>query len=89
MAEFLYRLGRWSARHAWRVVLAWLVVLLASGGSSMVSSWITVALLLRISDAARRPAPVPAPLPILGAVAAIGWSRKLRRRIRESQALAA
>ncbi len=32
--------------------------------------------------------PVPAPLPILGAVAAIGWSRKLRRRIRESQALA-
>lgn len=33
--------------------------------------------------------PVPAPLPILGAIAAIGWSRKLRRRIRESQALAA
>ena len=30
--------------------------------------------------------PVPAPLPILGAVAAFGWSRKLRRRIRESQA---
>lgn len=35
------------------------------------------------------PTPVPAPLPILGAVAAIGWSRKLRRRIRDSQALAA
>ncbi len=35
------------------------------------------------------PTPVPAPLPILGAVAAFGWSRKLRRRIRESQALAA
>lgn len=34
---------------------------LASGGSSMVSSWITVALLLRISDAARRPAPTPVP----------------------------
>lgn len=28
--------------------------------------------------------PAPAPLPILGAVAAFGWSRKLRRRIRES-----
>lgn len=28
--------------------------------------------------------PVPAPLPILGAIAAFGWSRKLRRRIRES-----
>ena len=33
MAEFLYRLGRWSARHAWRVVVGWLVVLLAAGGS--------------------------------------------------------
>lgn len=29
-------------------------------------------------------APVPAPLPILGALAAVGWSRKLRRRIREA-----
>ena len=28
---------------------------LASGGSSMVSSWVTVAILVRISDAARRP----------------------------------
>lgn len=32
---------------------------LAQGGSSMLSSWIIVALLLRISDAARRPAPRP------------------------------
>jgi hypothetical protein len=31
------------------------------------------------------PVSVPAPLPILGAVAALGWSRKLRRRIKESQ----
>jgi len=34
---------------------------LASGGSSMVSSWLTVALLVRISDAARRPVATPAP----------------------------
>lgn len=32
---------------------------LAQGGSSMLSSWIIIALLLRISDAARRPAPRP------------------------------
>lgn len=30
---------------------------LAKGGSSMLASWITIALLLRISDAARRPSP--------------------------------
>lgn len=35
---------------------------LAAGGSSMVSSWLTIALLLRLSDAARRPsATSPAP----------------------------
>ncbi len=34
--------------------------LLSQGGSSLVASWALVALLLRVSDAARRPAPPPA-----------------------------
>ncbi len=34
---------------------------LSAGGSSLVMNWAIIALLLRISDAARRPAPPPAP----------------------------
>ena len=32
MARLLYRLGRWAAAHAGRVVIGWLVILLASAG---------------------------------------------------------
>lgn len=41
---------------------------LAAGGSSLVANWIIIGLLLRISDAARRPVPAPAaPEPVTGA----------------------
>ncbi|NRQ31926.1 MMPL family transporter [Nonomuraea sp. NN258] len=33
MAELLYRLGRFSARRAWRVIIAWAVVLVAAVGA--------------------------------------------------------
>ncbi|MGO1316213.1 MAG: FtsW/RodA/SpoVE family cell cycle protein [Cellulomonadaceae bacterium] len=36
---------------------------LAYGGSSLLANWLVIALLLRISDNARRPAPLPAPGP--------------------------
>jgi cell division protein FtsW (lipid II flippase) len=34
---------------------------LAQGGSSVITNWALVAILLKISDTARRPAPAPAP----------------------------
>ena len=33
MAELLFRLGRWSAQHAWRVVVGWIVILAAAAGA--------------------------------------------------------
>ncbi|MBB5907919.1 MMPL family transporter [Actinoalloteichus hymeniacidonis] len=33
VANLLYRLGRWSARRAWAVIAAWIVVLAAAGGA--------------------------------------------------------
>ena len=36
---------------------------LASGGSSVIANWALIAILIRISDTARRPAPAPAPSP--------------------------
>ena len=34
---------------------------LSAGGSSLVANWMVVALLLRVSDNARRPSPAPIP----------------------------
>lgn len=51
-------------------------------------STFTYAGLLPDYDAWGSPTPVPAPLPILGAVAALGWSRKLRRRIKDAEKIA-
>jgi cell division protein FtsW (lipid II flippase) len=41
---------------------------LSLGGSSLVMNWVLVALLVRLSDAARRPAPPPRPLTVEDAV---------------------
>jgi cell division protein FtsW (lipid II flippase) len=35
---------------------------LAAGGSALVANWIVIALLLRVSDAGSRPAPLPVPI---------------------------
>ncbi|MCD1268107.1 MMPL family transporter [Microbacterium sp. MEC084] len=35
MSTLLYSLGRWSFRHPWRVLLGWLLILLAVGGGAL------------------------------------------------------
>ena len=35
MAKLLYKLGRWSYLHKWRVIAAWLVILAASIGTAL------------------------------------------------------
>ena len=34
MSTLLYALGRWSYRHSWRVLIAWLLLLGIAGGSA-------------------------------------------------------
>jgi RND superfamily putative drug exporter len=36
VSTLLYTLGRWSYRHSWRVLITWLIVLLAAGGGALV-----------------------------------------------------
>ena len=38
MAKLLYKLGRWSYVHTWRVILAWLLILAASAGAAFALS---------------------------------------------------
>ena len=34
MANFLFRLGRWSYLHKWRVIVTWLLLLAAAGAGA-------------------------------------------------------
>ena len=36
MSTLLYALGRWSYRHPWRVLVAWLLLLGIAGGGALV-----------------------------------------------------
>ena len=36
MSTLLYALGRWSYRHPWRVLVAWLLLLVIAGGSAAI-----------------------------------------------------
>ena len=35
MAKFLYRLGRWSYLHKWKVIIAWLLIVVAAGTATV------------------------------------------------------